>query len=185
MSALPSDFWMAIKLLAKASGEYRKATGRSVVLVGGAAVSFYAQGAVLSGDFDMVADIAFEPFLLTQGFQRENRPGRLRRGYYHLDVPRYGFEFVSGALFDGRSDREKNLSVAVTDDADIVLASIEDLIADRLAQYASSKNRDLKMLEQARILLALAVDYDPIYLFRRITEEGGDPAALRVNDANG
>jgi hypothetical protein len=179
MSSLPPEFREALALLAGASADYREATGHRVVIVGGAAVSFYTQGAILSGDVDMVTDIGFEPFLIARGFVKENRANRLRRGYFHPDLPTLGFEFVSGALFDGRSDRDKLLAVPIGGSgSEVIFPAIEDLIADRLGQYASSKDRDTEMLEQARLLFSLASDYDPTYLKRRITEESGDPAAI-------
>jgi hypothetical protein len=178
MSSLPPNYLDALKLLAKASDSYLKTTGRRAVVVGGAAVSFYTNGQVLSGDFDIVTDIDFERFLLLEGFKKDEGPGRFLGGYYHPDVPGLGFEFVSGALFDGRADHGKLFAVPVIDGAEVVFTAIEDLIADRLAQYASSKNKANDMLLQARLLLALATDYDRTYLIRRINEEGGDPAEI-------
>jgi hypothetical protein len=180
MSSLPPDYWQALSLLAKASHQYRHATGHRVGIVGGAAVSFYTQGQILSGDFDIVGDTGFEPFLLSEGFRKEDRPGQILRGYYHLEVPRLGFEFVSGALFDGRSDRDRLLAVRVAGDAEVIFPAVEDLIADRLGQYASSGNKDREMLEQARLLLSLASEYDRDYIVRRINEESGDPAEIEM-----
>jgi hypothetical protein len=180
VSSLPPDYWAALTLLARASDRYLKATGRRVVIVGGAAVSFYTQGQVLSGDFDMVTDISFEGFLLAEGFEKESGPNRLLGGYYHPDIPTVGFEFVSGPLFDGRSDRDKILVISVSGDAEVVFPAVEDLIADRLGQYASSRNRARDMLEQAKLLISLAISYDRDYLVRRIIEESGDPAEIGI-----
>jgi hypothetical protein len=47
--------------------------------------------------------------------------------------------------------------------------SVEDLIADRMGQFASGTARDRR--EQARILLLLHPDVDLDYLERRIREE--------------
>ena len=178
MASLPADYWTALELLAKASSRYHEATGQHVVIVGGAAVSFYTQGAILSGDFDIVADIAFEQFLFQFGFCKETGAGRLLGGYFHPDVPRLGFEFVSGALFEGKADNDKLLAVPILDDKEVVFPAIEDLIADRLGQFASSKNRDESMLIQAKLLFDLASDCDHAYLKRRIIEETGDPAVI-------
>lgn len=178
MSSLPPDFWTALELLAKASSNYFAATGNRVVIVGGAAVSFYTQGAVLSGDFDLVADIGFEHFLLAEGFRKDSGPGQFLGGYHHPAIPRLGFEFVSGALFDGRADDEKLLAVPVIEDAEVVFPAIEDLIADRLGQYASSNNRSEAMRFQALPMFSLASEYDREYLKRRIVEETGDPAVI-------
>jgi hypothetical protein len=182
MASLPPDFWDALRLLAKASDHYREATGYRVVIVGGAAVSFYTQGQVLSGDFDMVADVRFEASLLAEGFQRETEQGRLLGGFFHPDVPRLGFELVSRALFDGLSDRDMLLRVRVIGETEgqgeVVFPAVEDLIADRLGQYAASNEKDREMLDQAKLLKMLALEYDHDYLKRRIVEESGDPAAI-------
>ena len=87
-------------------------------------------------------------------------------------------ELVSGDLFDGRTDRAKLLAVRVVGDAEVRFPPVEDMIADRMGQFAASNNLDTAMLNQARALLNLALDYDPAYLRRRIIEESGDPAAL-------
>jgi hypothetical protein len=178
MSSLPPSYWKALELLAKASDGYHKSTGRHVVIVGGAAVSFYTQGQVLSGDFDMVADIGFERFLLAEGFEKDVGPGKFLGSYFHPEVEHLGFEFVSGALFDGKSDWDKVVAVPVTDETEVVFPAVEDLIADRLGQYAGSKNRARDMLDQARLMLSLASECDRVYLRRRIIEETGDPAEI-------
>ncbi len=178
MSSLPPDYLVALELLAKASSRYFSETGRRVVIVGGAAVSFYTQGAVLSGDFDMVTDIDFARFLFAEGFQKDEGPGRFHGGYFHPDVPRFGFEFVSGTLFDGRSDYNKLLAVPMSGNAEVVFPAIEDLIADRLGQYASSNNRSEDMRLQALLMFSLASEYDRDYLKRRIVEETGDPTVI-------
>ena len=49
------------------------------------------------------------------------------------------------------------------------IISVEDLIADRMGQYASGTARD--RLDQARILLGLHPDAEMDYLERRIREE--------------
>ena len=49
------------------------------------------------------------------------------------------------------------------------IISVEDLIADRMGQFASGSAPD--RLEQARVLFALHADADRGYLERRIREE--------------
>lgn len=177
-SSLPPAFWTVLELLAKASDRYQKATGCHAVIVGGAAVSFYTQGQILSGDFDIVADIDFEQSLSAEGFQKETGTGKFLGGFFHPDAPTLSVELVSGSLFDGRTDSAKILAVRVTEDADVLFPPIEDMIADRLGQYAASKNMDETMLRQATLLVKLAPAYDHDYLIRRINEETGDPAVI-------
>jgi hypothetical protein len=54
-------------------------------------------------------------------------------------------------------------------DGSVAVISLEDMIADRMGQYAPGTAP--KMLDQARILFALHPDADLAYLKRRIREE--------------
>jgi hypothetical protein len=151
------------------------------VIVGGGAVEYYTGSEFMSGDFDLVAphdDIVSEA-LIEVGFRREDRQGFLFGGFYHPELL-IGVEFVSEALFDGRTDRRR-LHVAIFDDqqsAKVIFPPVEDMIADRLAQYASAPGARPDMLEQASLLTSLAETIDPAYLRRRAYEEGADPALV-------
>ena len=150
------------------------------MLVGGAAASIYTGGMITSGDFDVVApaDAIFDRMMTDHGFRREDRTGHLLVGYYHPEVPTIGVQIVSGRLFEGRTDPERITLLPVEDGGTIALAPIEDMIADRLGQYAGSGERDREMLEQARLLAKLAGEIDQPYLIKRVREETGDPALL-------
>jgi len=178
---LPQDFEDALSTLAAACKAYRDATGALAVLVGGAVAAIYTAGQFMSGDFDIVAadDAQFEAAMLAAGFVREHRQGHLLIGYYHPDHPRYGFQQVSGRLFDGAADPARIVLIAVPPDgADIAAPSYEDMIADRLAQAAVASPTDRSRLLQARALFRLAPALDMDYLRRRVIEEGGDLAGL-------
>ncbi len=133
---LPPDYLAALEALAGAFGAYRAATGSYAVLVGGAAAAIHTAGLFPSGDFDVVAgnDVAFEAAMLARGFLKEERDAFLRTGFYHPNHPAYGFQQVSGRLFDGRSDPNKLILLTIDRAAglELMVASIEDLIADRL-----------------------------------------------------
>jgi hypothetical protein len=167
-----------LKLLARAFALYEAQGYRQPIIVGGAAVEYYTHGGIESGDFDLVEanEQALGEALQAVGFRREDRAGHLLRGFYHPDLLT-GVEVVSGFLFDGRTDRSR-LGVLPLDGTKILFPPVEDLIADRLAQYEASKRQDPEMLEQARYLLALAEQIDDGYLIKRVVEEGGDPDLL-------
>lgn len=114
---------------------------------------------------------------MEEGFRREDRVGRLLRGYYHPRLPQFGFELVSGALFDGKSERHRCLPVRMRDGAEVIFPAVEDMIADRLGQFAANE-ADPTMLHQARLLFQLALSIDETYLSRCVAEEGGDLSAL-------
>lgn len=66
-------------------------------------------------------------------------------------------------------------------DATFRVLSVEDLIADRMGQYASGTAAD--RLDQARILLALHPGLDSDYLERRIREASmGDYGVEDISD---
>ena len=98
--------------------------------------------------------------------------------YLHRDVGRIGFQLVSGALFDGHTDRARLLPVMVEGNTEVTFPPIEDMIADRLGQFAASNGLNQEMRDQAEILFQLASPVDNTYLLRRIREEGGDPTLL-------
>lgn len=178
--SLPDDYIAALERLAFAFTSYRQRTGGAAVLVGGAATAIYTGGQFPSADFDVVAvgDQQFNAAMAEHGFQREDRPGHLLIGFYHPDHPGYGFQQVSGPLFDGQSDQTRLFRMAVTAPGEITLPSIEDMIADRLGQYAAAPPSDTSRLQQAKALFSLAETLDNDYLLDRIIAESGDPTLL-------
>lgn len=135
---LPDDYLPAVEALGRVFATYAHAKGHSPVLVGGAAAALFTDGAFLSGDFDIVAasDNAFDEAMRAHGFRREDRHGKLHVGWYHPGHPRYGFQQVSTRLYDGRGEAERSIRVVMASDSAVVLTAVEDLIADRLGQYA-------------------------------------------------
>ncbi len=80
-----------------------------------------------------------------------------------------GFEIVDNVLLDGAAERNRIRMFSVSDDDAFEIISVEDLIADRMGQYASGTAQE--MLGQARTLFELSSDMDMDYLERRIREE--------------
>lgn len=182
--ALPDDYIAALEQLAVAFETYKNQTGSEAVLVGGAATAILTQGLFPSGDFDVVAgrDQEFDQAMTTHGFRRENQPGYRIKGWYHPDHLDYGFEQVSGYLFDGRADRKRLIRLAVEPRGEIVIPSVEDMIADRLAAHSQASPTDDSRLRQARALFKLAETIDRDYLLERISDEGGDASLLDVTE---
>jgi hypothetical protein len=172
MAAFRPQFIEAMALLARACDEFSAKGYPRPIVVGGAAVEFYTGGAIMSGDVDFFTDWQreFENVLITLGFRREDRSGRLLRGLYHpeLDI---GVEVVSGEFFDGNADRTKVQLVEIRDGHEIPFAPIEDMIADRLGQFTSGTGGGEEMRQQAIALYRLAEEPDEEYLDRRIRED--------------
>ncbi len=181
---MPDGYLEALQRLALALADYHARTGDDAVLVGGAAVTLYTAGWFPSGDFDLVAasTAVFDAVMAGQEFRSEDRPGRLRIGYYHPDHPGFGFQQVSGPLFGGRADPRRLVRMRVSLSGRVTLPAIEDLIADRLGQHAIASPTDTTRLDQAQVLFSLADSIDTAYLVRRITEDGGDLALLGLTE---
>jgi hypothetical protein len=183
--ALAGEFIKALTRLGRVCELYRQRSGFDAILVGGAAVSFYTDGLILSGDFDLVAsnDEAFDGAMAAEGFVKEHRRGHLLVGWYHPELPEYGFQLVSGPLFDGRADRRRVRIFRLGTESSVALPSIEDMIADRLAQATATSRTDRTMLRQAILLRKLAPDIDRDYLLRRVQEEGGDVSMIDMGES--
>src|SRR5918992_4381979 len=176
-----TEYVKALRLLSQAFDIAQAHGAPRPVIVGGSAVEFYTGGEITSGDFDLVAvqeDLIGEA-LLQVGFRYEDRRGVRLGGFYHPELL-IGVEFVTGPLFEGRTDQERLRLVVVDEESDarVIFPPPEDLIADRLGQYASDPKGREDMLEQAHILASLADNLDVAYLRKRAAEEGADPTIV-------
>lgn len=111
---------------------------------------------------------AFEEELERHGFVRPSGPGKLTRGWIHPELE-LGFEVVTDALLDGNADRGRVCLIDLGANGEAAIVSVEDMIADRMGQFASGTAPE--MLEQARRLFALHPEADLDYMERRIREE--------------
>jgi hypothetical protein len=171
VSAYRPEFEAALRLFARVS-ESMKARGLSrPVLVGGAAAEYYSASALTTGDFDMCspAQPALEEELQRFGFIRPSGAGKSLRGWIHPELG-LGFEVVANVPMDGNVDAAHIVLVEnIAPSTAFAIISVEDLIADRMGQYASGTARD--RIDQARALFLLNPDVDLDYLERRIREE--------------
>ena len=179
MSAYRPEFEAALRLFARVS-EAMKARGfLAPVLVGGAAVELYSASAIATGDFDIATarQAEFEEELRAEGFVRPSGPGKATRGWMHPDL-QLGFEVVTDRLLDGRAERDRVRLFTMEPDGAAAVISLEDIIADRIGQYASGTATD--MLGQARTLFSLFPDADLAYLAKRIREESCGDHGLEI-----
>lgn len=80
-----------------------------------------------------------------------------------------GFEVVASTPMDGTADSARMMLVQpIGESATFRILSLEDMIADRMGQYASGTAREIG--EQAAILLALYPECDRAYLDARIRD---------------
>ena len=179
LSPYRPEFEAALRLFARASEAMHRRGFQRPVLVGGAAVELYTGSAITTGDFDLATGRQndFEEELLRVGFIRPVGPGAFSRGLVHPDL-KLGFEVVSSTLLDGMAERERVRRVVLEPDGTIEVLSVEDMIADRVGQYASGTARD--RLDQARTLFALFPDLDRVYLEKRIRYESAGDHGLEI-----
>lgn len=172
MTASPyrSEFEAALRLLARISTAMDRSGIRPPVLVGEAAVEIYTRGAVTTGDFDLACgrQDVLEDCMRAEGFVRPSGPGIMTRGWLHPTL-KLGFECVADTLLDGLADRDMVQIVTLEEDGAVAVIAPEDIIADRMGQFASGSAPE--MLEQARALYNLCERLDPHYMERRISEE--------------
>jgi hypothetical protein len=171
--ALPwrPEFLDALRMLARVSEGMAARGLPRPVLVGGGAVEFYTGSAVMTGDIDVTSPVQpeLEEELQKLGFVRPSGPCKSTRGWIHPDLG-LGFEVVGNSPMSGSFSPTKLAMVApVEGSPDLVVLSVEDIIADRMGQYASGTAR--QMLGQARDLYNLPIEFDRDYLDRRIREE--------------
>lgn len=165
------EFLAALRLLGQISDGMAVRGLPRPVLVGGGAVEFYTGSAVMTGDIDLTtpAQPELEEEMLRAGFIRPRAPGHVALGWLHPDLG-LGFEVVGSSPMGGSVPPTHLVLVEPLAGAGgIVLLSIEDMIADRMGQYASGAAPD--MLEQAQALYRLQLPLDRDYLDRRIRIE--------------
>ena len=179
------EFEAALRLLARISLAMDTQGQRPPVLVGGAAVELYTRGAINTGDFDLSCgrQDLLEQLMRQSGFVRPSGAGTATRGWIHPEL-KLGFEVVSDVLLDGMADRAMIQVIDLEPDGAVAVIAPEDIIADRMGQYASGSAPE--MLGQARALFVLCEGLDMDYMERRIREEtGGDHGVQDLEDQTG
>ena len=175
--ALPwrPEFLEGLRMLARVSEGMAARGLPRPVLVGGGALEFYTGSAVMTGDIDVTTPLQpeFEEELQKVGFVRPSGPGKSTRGWVHPDLG-LGFEVVGNSPMGDTPDEIRvRLVEPIENEPAIRVLSLEDIIADRMGQFASGTARD--MLDQAKKLLPLVSKPNRDYLDRRIrTETMGD-----------
>jgi hypothetical protein len=164
------EFEAALRAFARVSARMRAKGLGAPILVGGGAVELYSRSRMATGDLDICTpwQDEFEEALAEEGFVRPTGPGQSTRGWIHPEL-RLGVEVVSSTLLDGLADRHRVLLLDFGEDGVAAVISIEDIIADRMGQFASGSAPEMR--EQARQLLNLHPEVDRDYLERRIRQE--------------
>ncbi|MDQ8758127.1 hypothetical protein RCO27_18020 [Sphingosinicella sp. LHD-64] len=161
----------ALRLLARISDAMHARGLPRPILVGGAAVEYYSASALMTGDIDLASPVQpeLEEELRRHGFVRPGGPGHTPLGWVHPEL-RLGVEIVASTPMGGTVDPDRiGLVRPIGETALFRILSVEDMIADRMGQYASGTAPEMR--GQAQALLRLYPDLDRDYLERRIREE--------------
>ena len=178
-TAYRPEFEAALRLFAQASEAMHRRGLPRPILVGGAAAEFYSVSALTSGDFDVCTfrQAELEEEMLKLGFVRPSGAGAMLKGLVHPELG-LGFEVVADVPMDGSIAADRIRLVQPDNEEGLFrIISVEDLVADRMGQFASGSAPD--RLEQARLVLALHPQADMDYLERRIREESMGEYGLR------
>lgn len=169
MRGFRPEFTQGLEIFAKISLDIEEQGFQAPILVGGAAVELYSQSAIATGDFDIVSsrEDILEQCFIAHGFEKPSGAGQSTRGWIHKDL-QLGFEIVGYTLLDGNTDAER-LQLIEMKEGVITVIAIEDLIADRMGQYASGTADEF--LQQAKTLFTLYKDVDLYYMENRIRRE--------------
>lgn len=165
------QFLKALELLARVSEAMHARGLPRPVLVGGGAAEYWSASALMTGDIDVTSPVQpeLEEELRRLGFVRPSGAGRSLRGWVHPELG-LGFEVVASSPMGGSVDAARiRLVRPIGETALFRVIGVEDLIADRMGQFASGSAPEMR--EQARALLDLYPDLDRAYLERRIREE--------------
>ncbi|HJQ17922.1 MAG TPA: hypothetical protein VJ859_13100 [Allosphingosinicella sp.] len=165
------EFLAALRVLAKVSDAMAASGLGRPVLVGGGAVEFYTGSAVMTGDIDLTSPIQpeLEEEMQRFGFIRPTGPGKSLRGWIHPELG-LGFEVVGSSPMGGAGDPTRvRLVRPIGETARFRILPVEDLIADRMGQFASGSAPEMR--GQAQALMRLYPDLDRDYLEERIREE--------------
>jgi hypothetical protein len=172
-----------LRLLARLSEAMHRRGLPRPILVGGAAVEYYSGSAVMTGDIDLASPVQqeLEQELRLLGFVRPGGLGHTPLGWVHPDTS-LGVEVVASTPLDGAVDPGRMLLVRpIGEEVPFRILPVEDMIADRMGQFASGTAPEMR--GQAAALLTLYPDLDHDYLERRIREEtGGEQGIEDVRD---
>jgi len=169
------EFLKALEMLAQLSEKMHRRGLPRPVLVGGGAVELYTSSAIMTGDIDLCSPVQeeLEEELRRLGFVRPSGAGKALRGWVHPDVA-LALEIVWSAPLDGQADPDRMALILLDSSGQFIrVLSVEDMIADRMGQFASGSAPEMKA--QAQALFALFPALDRPYLEQRVRyETGGD-----------
>ena len=115
--------------IALLSREIVQRGGKAPIVVGGGAVEIYTQGSYTTGDIDIKAPLEVTEAVLKEwGFIKAGRPWLNKKLDIYVD-------WLGSSLEEGAEAEKRVNTIRITEDLDIRVISIEDLVVDRLGAF--------------------------------------------------
>lgn len=152
--------------IALLSGEMVRRGAERPIVVGGEALEIYTQGRYTTGDIDLkCGKEALEAVLQEWGFIKEGRVWMSRE--YNLYV-----DWLGGSLDEGAEAERRTNLIAIDEQNEIRVVSIEDLVIDRLCAAKYWNDQDSWMWAKTLIeILRRTGGPDRQYLAKRAEQE--------------
>jgi len=134
------------------SREVVRRGGKQPIIVGGQAVEIYTQGSYTTGDIDIKAPFEITEAILKEwGFDKAGRPWLNRELNIYLD-------WLGSSLEEGEEAEKKAAIIKITEDLEIRVISIEDLVIDRLGAFKWWGDTDSLMWAKVLIRVKKSID---------------------------
>lgn len=144
------------------SREVVRRGGKQPIIVGGQAVEIYTQGSYTTGDIDIKSPRELTEAILTEwGFVKAGRP------WLNKELDLY-IDWLGSSLDEGEEAERRASIIEVTDQLDIRVISIEDLIIDRLGAFKWWGDTDSLMWAKVLINIKKSIgSLDEAFLIER------------------
>jgi len=148
--------------IAMFSREVVRRGGKQPIIVGGQAVEIYTQGSYTTGDIDIKASREMtDAILKAWGFVKAGRT------WINKELDIY-VDWLGSSLEEGEEAEKRVSIIKVTDQLDIRVISIEDLVIDRLGAFKWWGDTDSLLWAKVLIGVKKSIDrLDESYLFER------------------
>jgi hypothetical protein len=151
-----------VLFIALLSREIVRRGGKTPIIVGGQAVEIYTQGSYTTGDIDIKAPREITEAILKEwGFVKVGRP------WINKELDVY-VDWLGSSLEEGEEAERRTAIIKVTDQLDIRVLSIEDLVIDRLGAFKWWGDTDSLMWARILIGVKKSIDsLDEVYIIER------------------
>jgi hypothetical protein len=148
--------------MALLSKEIVERGGKQPIIVGGEAVEIYTQGSYTTGDIDIKSPLEITEAVLKEwGFVKAGRPWLNKELDIYID-------WLGSSLEEGEEAEKRAAIIKITEELDIRVISIEDLVIDRLGAFKWWGDTDSLMWAKVLVRVKKSIDsIDETYIRER------------------